>query len=114
MLAPGNPLSVAPVSRRNSAITQCRASSSRSPLAGPGAGQEGVADADAVQDTGDLVVEVHRARQRVGLRVTLDQVTGMPRSASSSAAVQPTGPAPTTIDVSGCMASPFAAVTARL
>ena len=40
--------------------------------AGPGAGQEGLADADAVQDAGDLVVEVDGAGQRVGLRVALE------------------------------------------
>ena len=35
----------------------------------PGAGQEVVADAGPVQDAGDLVVQVHRARQRVRRRV---------------------------------------------
>lgn len=43
------------------------------PAGGPGGGQEGVADADAVQGAGDLVVEVDRAGQRVGLWVAFDQ-----------------------------------------
>ena len=41
------------------------------PAAGPGPGQEPLADADPVQGPGDLVVQVHRAGQRVGLRVAL-------------------------------------------
>ena len=41
--------------------------------AGPGPVQESLADADPVQDPGDLVVQVHRAGQRVGLGVAFQQ-----------------------------------------
>ena len=43
------------------------------PAARPGPGQEFLADADAVQDPGHLVVEVHRAGQRVRLGVPFQQ-----------------------------------------
>ena len=44
--------------------------------AGPGPGQEALADADPVQGPGDLVVQVHRAGQRVGLGVAFQQGDG--------------------------------------
>ena len=37
------------------------------PAAGPGPGQESLADADPVQGPGNLVVQVHRAGQRMRL-----------------------------------------------
>src|SRR4029453_4685294 len=43
------------------------------PAGGSGGGQEGVADADAVQGAGDLVVEVDRAGRRGGRGGALDQ-----------------------------------------
>src|SRR5580700_1026052 len=43
------------------------------PAAGPGPGQESLADADPVQGPGDLVVQVHRAGQGVGLGVAFQQ-----------------------------------------
>ena len=43
------------------------------PAAGPGPGQETLADGDPVQDPDDLVVQVHRARQRVGPGAALQQ-----------------------------------------
>ena len=46
--------------------------------AGPGPGQESLADADPVQGPGDLVVQVHRAGQRVGLGVAFQQGDGNP------------------------------------
>ena len=48
------------------------------PAAGPGPGQEALADADPVQGPGDLVVQVHRAGQRVGLGVAFQQGDGNP------------------------------------
>ena len=48
------------------------------PAAGPGPGQESLADADPVQGPGDLVVQVHRAGQGVGLGVAFQQGDGDP------------------------------------
>ena len=48
------------------------------PAAGPGPGQEFLADADPVQGPGDLVVQVHRAGQGVGLGVAFQQGDGDP------------------------------------
>ena len=48
------------------------------PAAGPGPGQESFADADPVQGPGDLVVQVHRAGQGVGLGVAFQQGDGKP------------------------------------
>ncbi len=46
--------------------------------AGPGPGQEALAHADPVQDPGDLVVQVDRPGQRVGLPVAFQQGDGNP------------------------------------
>ena len=46
--------------------------------AGPGPGQESLAHADPVQGPGDLVVQVYRAGQRVGLGVAFQQGDGDP------------------------------------
>ena len=46
------------------------------PAAGPGPGQEALAHADPVQGPGDLVVQVHRARQRMRLGVAFEQGDG--------------------------------------
>ena len=46
--------------------------------AGAGPGQEALAHADPVQDPGDLVVQVYRAGQRVGLPVAFQQGDGNP------------------------------------
>ena len=48
------------------------------PAAGPGPGQESLADADPVQDPGDLVVQVYRAGQGVGLGVAFQEGDGDP------------------------------------
>ena len=48
------------------------------PAAGPGPGQEPFADADPVQGAGDLVVQVHRAGQGMGLGVAFQQGDGNP------------------------------------
>ena len=68
------------------------------PAARPGPGQEAVADAETVQDPGDLVVEVHRARQRMRLEVAFQQGDRDRRSRRAAGRRwQPTGPAPTTM-----------------
>ena len=46
------------------------------PAAGPGPGQETLADADPVQGPGDLVVQVHRAGQRMRLGPAFQQGDG--------------------------------------
>ena len=46
------------------------------PAAWPGAGQEALADAGPVQDPGHLVVQVHRAGQRMRLEVAFQQGDG--------------------------------------
>ena len=48
------------------------------PAAGPGPGQESLAHADPVQGPGDLVVQVHRAGQRVRLGLAFQQGNGDP------------------------------------
>ena len=48
------------------------------PAAGPGPGQESLAHPDPVQGPGDLVVQVDRAGQGVGLGVALQQGDGDP------------------------------------
>ena len=65
------------------------------PAAGPGPGQESFADADPVQGPGDLVVQVYRAGQGVGLGVAFQQGDGDPGIGEQEGAVQPAGPAPT-------------------
>jgi hypothetical protein len=48
------------------------------PAAGPGSGQESVADADPVQGPGELVVQVHRPREGMGFGVAFQDGDGDP------------------------------------
>ena len=100
MFACGNPCSPACWSRRNSAITRCLASSRRSPLPGR----------DRARNP-SLTPIRSRVRATSSSRCTArgsgcgwvwrsSRVTGIPKSASRRAAVQPAGPAPTTM--TGC------------
>ena len=73
MFACGLPCGPTCRSRRNSAITRWRASSSRSPLAGFERARNPFAHPDPVQGTGHLVVQVHGAGQRVRPAVALQQ-----------------------------------------
>ena len=64
---------------------------------GPAVGGELVADAQAGQDAVDLVVGVHRARQRVDGFMAVEHQTRNAVLAKQVAAVMPVGPAPTMI-----------------
>ena len=67
------------------------------PAAGPGPGQETLADADPAQDPGDLVVQVHRAWQRVRLGVAFQQGDGNPGVGEQEGRSAAGRPAPTTM-----------------
>ncbi len=97
MFACGNPCSPAWCSRWNSAITRCPASSRRSPLPGRDRARNPSATPIRSRIRATSLSRCTARGSGCGWGQRSSRVTGIPKSASRRAAVQPAGPAPTTM-----------------
>ena len=97
MFACGKPCTPGCWSRRNSAITRCPASSSRSPLPGRDRARNPSLTPIRCRIRATSSSRCTARGSGCGWGQRSSRVTGMPKPASRRAAVQPAGPAPTTM-----------------